>query len=102
MENQTMKLATEFQPVSYTLSCDVCDEVVVLNIELPELLDGNWPDDPHRRKPEGKQGGLWSSSQTAIVRHHQKHSTPEPRCSCRRTLWWHEINNVKLCDMVKK
>jgi len=78
-----MELATEFKPVTYTLSCDECGEDIVLNIQLYELLDedlhyfdrGN----PHRRKPEGKQGGLWRSSQSAVLNHLRYHSIPEPQ-----------------------
>ena len=75
----------EFKRVSYTLTCDECGDIVATNLEIAELLDGATPQfSPHRRKGD-YHGGLWRSTQSAIVRHHDTHTIPEPVDSDGRT-----------------
>jgi hypothetical protein len=94
-----IKDATVFKRVSYALLCNECEEPIVDNIELAELLDLGTPEsrDIHSRKEES-QGGLWLRTQNSIVKHHRTHSIPEPRCSCGYTLDWHDRNNLKRCQ----
>ena len=78
-------IATEYKRIFYALTCGECGEELK-HLEIDELIDGALPQfSPHRRKGD-YQGGLWLSTQHAIMRHHQTHSTPEPIDSDGRTL----------------
>ena len=79
VETQDNCPVTEFKRIFYTLTCDECGKEVAINLEIDQFLDSALPQhSPHRRKREGYQGGLWSHTQTQIIRHHSTHTIPEP------------------------